>query len=92
MPARRSIPRGFSLSGSRSIRELECQVRELANTGKRRYVADGMAFGLELVPYGSGMANTPQQSAPNVATTPLRGRLHRAVPGQATGDLWASHE
>ena len=53
MPARRSIPRGFSLSGSRSIRELECQVRELANAGKRRHMAGGMAFGSESAHMGA---------------------------------------
>ena len=52
-------------------------------------MADDMAFGLEPVPYGSGMANTPQQPAPDVITTPLRGRPHRTVPGQATDYLWA---
>ena len=58
---------------------------------KRLGMAGGMAFGPEPVPYGSGMANAPRQPAPGVAAAPLHGQLHRTVPGQATGDLWASH-
>ena len=52
---------------------------DLAEYGysRRRWgMEDGMAFGPEPVPYGSGMANTSQQPAPDVATTPLRGRPH----------------
>ena len=59
--------------------------------GKHRGMADDMAFGLEPVPYGSGMANTPQQPAPDVATTPLRRRPHRIVPGQVLADPRTSH-
>ena len=60
--------------------------------GKHRGMADDMAFGLEPVPYGSGMANTPQQPAPDVATTQLRGRSHGTVPGQFMVDPRTSHE
>ena len=54
-------------------------------------MAGGMAFGPEPVLYRSGMANTPQQSAPDVVAAPLDGRPHRTVPGQATGDSQISH-
>ena len=59
--------------------------------GKHRGMADDMAFGLEPVPYGSGMANTPQQPAPDVATAPLRGRPHGTVLEQVMVDPQASH-
>ena len=54
-------------------------------------MAGGMAFGPEPVLYRSGMANAPQQSAPDVVAASLRGRPHGTVPGQATDYLWASH-
>ena len=59
--------------------------------GKHRGMADDMAFGLEPVPYGSGMAPISWQSAPNAVAAPLRGQPHRTVSGQATDYLWASH-
>ena len=62
------------------------------SAGKCRGVTDGMVFGSESVSYGCGMANTPQQPAPDVATTPLRGRSYGTVPGQFMVDPRTSHE
>ena len=59
---------------------------------KRLGMADGMAFGPEPVPYGSGMANALQQSAPDVAAAPLDGRPHGTVPGQVLIDPRTNHE
>ena len=39
---------------------------------KRLGMADGMAFGPEPVLYRSGMANAPQQSAPDVVAASLK--------------------
>ena len=62
---------------------------------KRLGMADDMAFGLEPVPYGSGMANAPQQSAPDVAAAPLDGRpqsragtSYRLPLGQSWVAVW----
>ena len=89
--ANRSIPTKPDLLLRRSFFQGMASCRGIGSSEKRLGVADGMAFGLEPVPYGSGMANAPQQSAPDVAAAPLDGRPHRTVPGQATCDLWASH-
>ena len=58
---------------------------------KRLDMADGMAFGPEPVPYGSGMAITSWQSALGAVAAPLRVLPHRAVPGQVAVDPRISH-